>query len=99
MNESELKDLWQSYDKKIDNMLAINKQQLYVLQTGKAESKIHSFLKMHTFVMLLGIAWVGLLVFLVYYSLDNTYFAISVSLLALFNIFAVLAYIRHIAIL
>lgn len=99
MNESELKSLWQSHDKKIDKILEINKQQLYALQTKKAESKIQFFIKGHTKTVVLGIVWIGFLSFLVYHSLDKFYFSLSVSLLIIFNIFAVIAYIRHIAIL
>jgi hypothetical protein len=99
MNELELKTIWQSYDKKIDRILEINKQQLYALQTEKAESKIRSFIKGHTATMLLGIIWIAFLTFLVYHSLDKIYFSVSVGLLIVFNIFAVIAYIRHIAIL
>ncbi len=99
MNESELKTIWQSYDKKIDQILEINKQQLYALQTEKAESKIQSFIKGHTAAVLLGIVWIAFLSFLVYHSLDKLYFSLSVGLLVVFNVFAVIAYIRHIAIL
>jgi hypothetical protein len=79
--------------------LAINKQQLYALQTEKAESKIRSFTKGHAAAVVLGIVWIGFLSFLVYHSLDKFYFSLSLSLLILFNVFAVIAYIRHIAIL
>ncbi len=99
MNEAELKSIWQSYDKKIDQILEINKQQLYSLQTEKAGSKIRSFIKGHTIAVLMGIVWVIFLAFLVYHSLNKFYFSLSVSLLIVFNIFAVIAYIRHIAIL
>jgi hypothetical protein len=99
MNESELKNLWQLHDKKIEKILAINKQQLYALQTEKAESKIRSFTKGHAAAVVLGIVWIGFLSFLVYHSLDKFYFSLSLSLLILFNVFAVIAYIRHIAIL
>jgi hypothetical protein len=99
MNESELKSLWQSNDKKINQILEINKQQLYALQTEKAESKIRSFIKGHTAAMALGIVWIAFLTFLVYHSLDKVYFSLSVGLLIVFNVFAVVAYIRHIAIL
>lgn len=99
MNESELKSIWQSYDKKISQMLEINKKQLYVLQTEKIESNIRSFIKGHTVAVVLGVVWIAFLVFLVYHSLDKIYFSISVSLLIVFNIFAVVAYVRHIAII
>lgn len=99
MNELELKTIWQSYDKKINQILEINKHQLNALKTEKAESKIRSFVKGHTTVMLLGVIWIAFLSFLVYHSLDKVYFSLSVGLLIVFNIFAVIAYIRHIAIL
>ncbi len=99
MNESELKNIWQSQDKKIEKILEINKQQLYVLQTEKAESNIRSFVRGHAVVMILGIVWIIFLAFLVYHSLDKVYFSFSIGLLIVFNIFAVIAYIRHIAIL
>jgi hypothetical protein len=99
MNESELKNIWQAYDKKIEKILEINKQQLYALRAEKAESKIRSFVKGHTAVMVLGIVWVVFLSFLVYHSLDKLYFSVSVGLLVVFNVFAVIAYIRHIVIL
>lgn len=99
MNESELKTIWQSYDKKIEKLLEINKQQLYALQTEKAESNIRSFVRGHTVAMILGIVWIIFLAFLVYHSLDKVYFSLSIGLLIVFNIFAVIAYIRHIAIL
>ncbi len=99
MNESELKNLWQSENQKIEKILEINKRQLYTLQTERAESKIKSFIKGHTASVVLGIVWIGFLSFLVYHSLDKFYFSLSVGLLILFNVFAVIAYIRHIAIL
>lgn len=99
MNESELKSLWQLQDKKIEKILEINKQQLYALQTEKAESNIRSFMKGHAATVVLGMVWIGFLSFLVYHSLDKFYFSLSLGLLILFNVFAVIAYIRHIVIL
>lgn len=99
MNEAELKNIWQAYDQKIEKILAINKQQLHAIQTQKADAKIQSFKKNHLAAMLLGVVWILFLVFLVYHTLDNIYFTISVGIIILFNIFAVLLYLRHIVIL
>ncbi len=99
MNESDLKNIWQSYDKKIDKILEINKQQLNAIQTKNAESKIQSFKRSHIIVMLLGIAWVLFLGFLIYNTRGNIYFTVSVGLIMLFNVFAVALYLRHIIIL
>ncbi len=99
MNESELKNIWQSYDQKINKILAINQQQLHELQSQKAETKIQSFKRNHILVMLLGVLWIFILAFLVYHTLHNLYFAISLGAIILFNVFAVFLYLRHIIIL
>ena len=99
MDEQELKNIWHTYDKKIDKIIQINKDQLRTIQTEKAESKIHSFKKNHIIVMLLGIVWVLFLGFLLYHTHDNIYFTISVGLIMLFNVFAVVLYLHHIIIL
>jgi len=99
MNELDLKNAWQSYDRKLDHLLEVNFLQLKDIQSIKAESKINSFKKSHIFVMLLGVAWVWFLSFLVYNTKDNPYFTISVGLIILFNVFAVFLYLRHIIIL
>ena len=49
--------------------------------------------------MLLGLLWIFALFFLAVNTLDNTYFVVSLSGIILFNIFAVLIYLRHIIIL
>lgn len=99
MNEEELKRIWQSYDRKIEKVLAINRQQLQELQTQKADSKIQSFRRNHIRVMLAGVLWILFLSFLVYHSLNNIYFTISAGIIILFNVFAVLLYLRHILML
>lgn len=99
MNESDLKNAWKLYDKKLDRLLEVNFQQLKAVQTQKAESKIESFKKNHTIVMVLGIVWVLFLGFLLYSIRNNIYFTVSVGLIILFNIFAVALYLRHIIIL
>lgn len=99
MNELDLKNAWQSYDRKLDHLLEVNFLQLKDIQSIKAESKINSFKKSHIFVMLLGVAWVWFLSFLVYNTKDNPYFTVSVGLIILFNVFAVVLYLRHIIIL
>lgn len=99
MNELDLKNMWQSYDKKLDHLLEVNHKQLKEIQTIKAKSKISAFKRNHLLVMLTGVAWVWFLGFLLYHMRGNIYFTISVGLIVLFNVFAVLCYLRHIIIL
>jgi hypothetical protein len=99
MNEQELKSIWQSYDKKIDKILEINKQQLHAIKIQNAEVSIDSFKRNHAIVMTLGMVWVLFLGFLLYNARNNIYFTVSVGLILLFNVFAVALYLRHIIIL
>jgi len=99
MNEQELKSIWQSYDKKIDKILEINRQQLTAIQTQKAESKIQSFMRSHVVVMVTGIVWVLFLSLILYYAHFSIFFTVSLSGIILFNVFAVVLYLRHIIIL
>ena len=99
MNESELKNVWQAYDKKLNKLIEINSKQLRSVKSEKAESKIRSFLKVHILVMVLGIVWVAFLGFVLYHYHTNIYFTVSVGLILLFNVFAVALYLQHIIIL
>lgn len=99
MEELDLKNAWQSYDKKLDHLLQVNFKQLKEIQSIKAESTINSFKRNHLAVMLVGIAWVWFLGFLVYHTRGNPYFIISVGAIILFNVFAVFLYLRHLVIL
>lgn len=98
MNELELKNIWKAYDKKLESLLHINYEQLKTIESERAESKIRSFVRGHLAVMLLGMLWIGLLVFLAWHMRDNLYFSVSVGCIILFNVFAVAAYLRHIVI-
>ncbi|MES2276722.1 MAG: hypothetical protein V4592_11920 [Bacteroidota bacterium] len=99
MEESTIKQLWYDYDLKLEKSLQLNYKIIREMQTQKAESHISSFRRNQVFGVVGGIIWILILVFLVLNALHNIYFVISVGLIALFNIFAVATYIRHLAML
>lgn len=99
MKEQDLINAWQLYDKKLDHLLEVNYRQLKEIQTMKAGSEISSFIRNHVIVMMLGVAWVWFLGFLVYHTRDNIYFTLSAGFIILFNILAVILYLKHIIIL
>jgi len=99
MESNEIKSLWQAYDKKLEKSLVLNKKIIREIQSQKAEAKISSFLRGHVIVMILGVLWILFLAFLVYHTLHNFYFSASLGIIILFNIYAVLLYIKHINIL
>jgi hypothetical protein len=99
MNEEELKKIWQGHDQKIDKIMQINKDQLKTVQSKKAESKIRSFKRNHIAVALFGVVWILFLGFILYHAHSNIFFTVSLSMIILFNVFAVALYFRHILML
>jgi hypothetical protein len=99
MEEQDIKQLWRAYDVKLERSLQLNYKIIREMQTQQAEEKISSFRRNQVFGVVGGIIWILFLVFLIVHALNNIYFVISVGFIALFNIFAVTAYIRHLAML
>jgi hypothetical protein len=99
MEELDIKQLWQAYDAKLERSLQLNQKIIKELQTQKAESNINAFKRNQVFGIVVGILWVLFLVFWTIVGYRNIYFAGSMGLIALFNIFAVATYIRHLALL
>jgi hypothetical protein len=105
MEEQELKNLWQTYDQQLRQAKILNLQSWVVqlqtkeaIQLMRAKSKLNALANFKKWVVLLGVLWVALLLLLAYYSFsfEKIFFFVSACVLALFNIYAVAAYIRQI---
>ncbi|MCO5947872.1 hypothetical protein [Mucilaginibacter flavidus] len=99
MEELDIKQLWHKYDLKLEKSLQLNQKIMNELQAQKAESNINSFRRNQVTGVVFGILWVLFLVFWTIIGYRNIYFAGSMGIIALFNIFAVATYIRHLALL
>ena len=100
MEDITLKNLWKAQDEKLDRTMKLNLYLLESLQKQKAESKLNSLARFKGWVVVLGIIWILFLGLLIYGNqLKNIYFTVSVSIILLFNIFAVAVYIKHIALI
>jgi len=99
MEELDIKQLWQAYDAKLERSLQLNQKIIREMQTQKAESNINVFKRNQVAGVVIGILWVLFLAFWTIVGYRNFYFAGSMGLIALFNIFAVATYIRHLALL
>ena len=93
MEETDVKKLWQLYDNKLEKSLTLNHKIIREIQAQKAERSLSSFRNTQLFGIALGIMWVLLLGFLVFNSLNKTYFVISAGAILVFNVYAVVAYI------
>ena len=99
MEDLDIKQLWHTYDLKLEQSLRLNQQIMRELQTQKVEDNIGAFKRNQVVGLVIGILWIALLAFFALHAQGNIYFAGSIGLIAVFNIFAVAAYIRHLALL
>jgi len=99
MEELNIKQLWHAYDLKLEKSLQLNQKIMNELQAQKAESNISSFRRGQVAGVVLGVLWALFLVFWTIIGHRNIYFAGSMGTIALFNIFAVATYIKHLALL
>jgi len=107
MEDLELQKIWKAYDNKLEEIKVLNLQSwalnlrsLETIQTYKAKSKLNALATFNLWVVVLGIVWILFLGVLVYGNrFQNPYFSVSVSVILLFTIIAVWAYIRHIIII
>ncbi len=103
MEDNSLKNLWeelgsQARESKILNLQswALNMQCFEEIQKRKAKRKIFMLLPEITLGIILGTAWVLFLAVLVFGSwFVNPFFTISIGIILVFNVIAVINYIRH----
>jgi hypothetical protein len=108
MEDLELKNIWKEYDRKIEETKLINMQSWVLhfktfeyVQTEKAKSKLNSLSTYKKWVIFAGILWIAFLLFLVVNSLElsKIFFVISLSAIIVFNIVAIVVYIKQIVLI
>lgn len=103
MQDTELKKIWESYDQKIAEARVLNMQSwalnfrcFETMQQQRAEKKLTSLARFNLWAVLLGICWAGFLSLLVWGNhFSNPFFSVSVGIIALFNLYAIVAYTLH----
>ena len=107
MEDIELKNIWKTYDQKIEEAKILNLQSWAVnlktfeyLQTHKAQSKVRSLAAFKMWAIVAGIVWLLFLDVLVYGNhFQNIYFTSSVIAILFFTIIAVAVYIKHLVLI
>ena len=108
MEDVELKNLWKSYDQQLEQAKLLNLQSWVLniqtkesIQLMKAKSKLNRLARFKSRVAAIGIIWIGFLLLLIYHSFtyQKISFVISASIIVLFNVIAVIVYIKHILII
>ena len=59
MEDLELKQMWQAYDKKLEKLLVLNLRNFEQLQSQKARTKLNAFVRNHVAWIVLGVLWVA----------------------------------------
>lgn len=100
MEDITLKNLWKAQDEKLDRTMKLNLFIMESMQKQKAQSKLNGLARLKLVAVILGIVWSLFLGVLIYGNqLQNMYFTVSVGMIMLITIAAVIAYIRHIALI
>jgi hypothetical protein len=99
MNEIELKSIWQSYQSKIEQTLAINKQNTDEILKMKVHSLLSSMKPIKIFTLIAGLVWsiplafMLINVFIFSYSEVSLFFLYSASIQVLLTLIATIMYI------
>ena len=104
MEDIDLKNIWEASNQQMERARvlnlqswAVNKKTFEYLQKHKAQSKLHALSTFKKWLIALGVIWVLFLALLVVGDhFKNFYFSTSVLILAFFNIFAVVVYIKQV---
>ena len=108
MEDAELKDLLESYNRKLEEAKVLNLQSWVLnlqcfetLQKQKAKSKLRSLITFKIVAVVLGILWVLFLGYLFYNSLEMSkiFFVISVGAIMLITSIAIIVYAHHIVLI
>src|SRR5665648_603240 len=87
MEDTEIINLWKSYDKKLEENLRFNKKNAEDITKIKVQSFLSSMKPMKIFIVLAGIAWVGFLDTLIInlFHVASPFFLVSAGIIVLLN--------------
>ena len=103
MEDKTLKDMWKDYGNQIEDSRVLNMQSwalnmkcFEAIQSQKAKSKLRILTVSKIAGLIAGVLWVAFLGVLAYLNhFKNPFFTISVGILFLFNLVAIINYVRH----
>ncbi len=104
MEEATIKKIWEDSTRQLERARVLNLQSwalnlrsFEMMQLQKAKSRLHALVPLKLFAVVAGIVWVLFLGLLVYGNrMANPFFTISVAIIALFNLLAIVVYLRHV---
>jgi len=97
MDDKELLNIWKSYDKKLEEVLSLNKQTVFELTRKRLNSNFNSLLLPKKISLLLGIPYTFVLCFITWITLkaDALIASLGFGCISLIMINIIIAYIYH----
>lgn len=104
MEDIALKEMWASYDKKLEKTLALNHRIITEIQAQKARSALRPLKTVKIIAIILGILWVLFLSVLVFFAVSamtpyRLFFIISALSIIIITVAAIVVYIRQIVLI
>lgn len=101
MQDTELIQLWKSYQQKLDDSLQMNKKCLQEIQLMKASSSLKPVRRTRWVGIVFGFCWLAFIGFLISQSLEwsKIAFVISAGIHFMVSAYAVIVYIQHLHLL
>lgn len=99
MKTEELENIWQAYDEKLAQSLELNIKVLEKIEGQKVRRSFNALIRFKLFAIILGIPWNAFLLFLLYYTWREPFFAIPDILLVIINTYAIAAYTKQIRVI
>lgn len=96
MKADELEDIWQAYDEKLARSLELNIKVLEKIEGQKVQRSFNALIRFKLFAIIVGIPWNAFLLFLLYYTWREPFFAIADTLLVIINTYAIVEYAKQI---
>jgi glucan phosphoethanolaminetransferase (alkaline phosphatase superfamily) len=103
MQDVELKEIWETYNRKLAKAEVLNLQSwalnircFETMQHQLAERKLKSLSRFNLWAVLLGFAWIAFLLLLVWINqFQNIFFSLSISCIAVISLYVTASYIRN----
>ena len=95
MENTDIINLWKSYDKKLEENLVLNKKNAEDITKLKVQSLLQSMKPLKIFIILFGVIWVGFVDVLIFnfFQIANTFFFLSAGIQVLITKLAIGIYL------
>lgn len=96
MKIEDLENIWQAYDEKLEQSLQLNIKVLEKIEGRKVHQSFNALVRFKVFTVVFGILWNAFLLFLLYYTWREPFFAVAMVFLIIINTYAMVEYVKQV---